>query len=238
MRFFKTNIVISLSLLLLSFTMKDDGNKNGCINYNSGNVAGVFSVYKLTREFVFGQPSVTDKKYIAFLYQTAGDTTSKYFNGNLSFSNTSLIFTPQNYYTNDSAFHNGVGNNKWILNESGNQDFSYHFKRGFAEVTFDQNNKIEDTIRIQNGFSLNLNGMVDNADSILVTITSFNGHTIYKHGNGLLQGASFTPTELTNFISGGIISVSAINITPEAINSKNYLFCTVHHYLKLVYFKN
>lgn len=239
MKFFKTNIFLLLTCLLMSFSLiKDGGNQNGGPTYSMGNTDGVFTVYNITQEFNFGQPAVNFKRYIAFVMQTRGDTTSKIFFGNLSFSNENLIFASNNIYTDNGSVSNGNGNKKWNCDGiTGQQGFNYHFKRGQAEVELKNNDKINDTILIQNGLDINFT-KIKNADSILVTVTAFNGQTLNRRGTGLMQSAHFTSVELNNFISGGIISISAYNVLPETINNKNYLFGSVHQYLKLVYFKN
>lgn len=223
----------------MSFSfMKDGGNQNGSPAYSLGNTDGVFTVYNVTQEFNFGQPAVSFKRYVGFVMQTRGDTTSKIFAGDLSFSNENLVFASNNIYTDDGSVSNGNGNQKWNCNGiPGRQGFNYHFKRGQAEVELKNDDKINDTIPIQNGLDINFT-KIKNADSILVTVTAFNGMTLNRRGTGLMQNAHFTQAELSNFISGGIISVSAYNILPETINNKNYLFGSVHQYLKLVYFKN
>lgn len=229
-------IFILVVIISFSFMPNNGGNRNGCQSYNMSNIDGIFTIYRYTRDFNFGQPAIEYKNNVAFFLQTRGDTTTKFFNGNLSFCNNQLQYNNNIYYFDDSN-NNGVGNQKWICNSASNTIFDYHFKRGSAKVEFDNQNKLHDTININNNLNINLN-YVDNADSVIVTIACFNGFVINKRGSGLTQNINFTSAELSSLISGGIISVSALNILPVTLNNKNYLFNSVHHYLKLVYFKN
>jgi hypothetical protein len=243
MKLLKTNIYVPLVCFLMSFSlMKDGDNQNGGPLYTMSNTDGVFTIYRVTKEFNFGQPPVNNTKYIAYFLQSRGDTTTKFFNGGLTFSNHSLVYLPiSNYYTDsfvDSTGNNGYGNHKWEFSANINsENFTYHYLRGQAKVELKNADKLEDTIRIVNDLNINFSE-IKNADSIVVTVTAFNGMTLNKRGNGLMQNAQFTSAELSNFISGGIISISAFNILPQTINNKNYLFGSVHQYLKLVYFKN
>ncbi len=229
-----------LSFVFVSFANEDEGNKNGGPAYSRSNIDGVFTVYNLQRELNFGQPAVKNKKYIAYFLQTRGDTTTKFFNGNLSFSNHNLIYNSNRFYTDnniDSIGNNGNGNNKWNSVGNNQSSFEYHFKRGIADLKMDGDDKINDTIKIHSGLHLGFDG-VKNADSIIVTITAFNGSVINKRFNGLAKSVDITPAELTNFISGGMISISAFSILPVTINNKNYLFGSINQYLKMVYYKN
>lgn len=235
-----SNITVLITFLLLSFTIKKDGgNQNGCPNYNMANTDGVFTLYYVTQDFNFGQPAVDFKKYVAYFLGTRGDTTTKTFGGNISFSNEPLQFiSNSNYYIDDNTVSNGNGNKKWVCSGNGNvSNFNYHYQRGIASVEIKDQYKINDTIKSSEGLTINLS-KVKNADSIIVTISGFNGITINKRYNGLTEASSFSSTELNPFITGGIISVTAFNIVPETIQNRNYLFGSVHQYLKLVYFKN
>ena len=243
MKLLKTNIYVLLSCFLMSFTlMRDGGNQNGGPAYSMGNTDGVFTIYRVTKEFNFGQSSVNNTRYIAYFLQSRGDTTTKYFNGNLTFSNHSLVYIPEtNIYTDsfvDSSGNNGYGDHKWVSSSINNyQNFLYHYTRGQAVIELKNEDRLSDTIKVSNGLNINFS-QIKNADSIVVTVTAFNGLVLNRRGSGLMQNANFTPSELSNFISGGIISISAFNILPQTINNKNYLFGSVHQYLKLVYFKN
>ncbi|MBI3521213.1 MAG: hypothetical protein HY062_17865 [Bacteroidetes bacterium] len=230
---------IAIFLYAFSPNNGNNGNHNGSLNYNSHNLDGVFSIYKYTRDFNFGQPAIDYKNYIAFFLQTRGDTTTKFFNGNLSFCNKQLIYSVNNkIYTFDDSNSNAVGNQKWNCKPINNNSIiNYQFSRGVAKVEFEDQNKLKDTISINNILNINLDA-VENADSVIITLTGFNGTTINKRVAGIAQNVIFTQSELSNLISGGIISVSALNILPVTINNKNYLFSSVHQYLKLVYFKN
>lgn len=237
-------VFISLTILLLMFFMsftikKDGGNQNGSPLYSMINTDGVFTVYNVTQDFNFGQPSVDFKKYVAYFLNSRGDTTSKIFGGNLSFSNEALQFvTNSNYYIDNNNVSNGNGDKKWICEGTGTTgSFEYQYTRGLAEVEIKDQYKINDSIKTSEGLSINLS-KVKNADSVIVTISGFNGITISKRYNGLVQSSDFSSAELSSFITGGIISVIAFNIVPVTIQNKNYLFGSVHQYLKLCYFKN
>ena len=235
-----SNLIVLLFLFLVSFTIKKDGgNQNGCPSYSMSNTDGVFTLYYVTQDFNFGQPAVDFKKYVAYFLATRGDTTTKTHGGNLSFSNEPLQFiSNSNYYIDDNSVSNGNGNKKWVCSGNGNfNSFNYHYQRGLASVEIKDQYKIKDTIKTTDGLSINLS-KVKNADSVLVTLSGFNGVTINKRYNGLVEVSNFSATELSPFITGGIISVTAFNIVPETIQNKNYLFGSVHQYLKLVYFKN
>ena len=230
----KSSILVVIISVIFAFAPDNNGNQDGCQSYNINAIDGVFNIYKYTRDFNFGQAPVEYKQRIGYFLQTRGDTSTKFFNGNLSFSNNNLYYTNRLYMSNDT---NDNGSQKWDCLKNDNTVLSYHFTRGKAKVKFNNQNKLQDTITTANGLDINLSG-VRNADSVIVTISGFNGSIINKRVTGLTQSISFTSPELSNFISGGIISVSALNIVPATLNNKNYVFSSVHQYLKLVYFKN
>ncbi len=232
-----SSLTTILLLVLLSFTV-NNGNKSGSATYNKNSIDGVFTVYKITRDFNFGQTPIEYKKFVGFFLQTRGDTSSRFQNGNLSFSNNSLNINAKNFYIDNGNISNGVGNQKWKCNALNNNTvFDYHFKRGQANVDFNQQTNWADTIKTANSLNINFNN-ISNADSIIVTLYAANGMNLTRRFNGLASGVSFSASMLSSFTSGGIINVSAINVLPITINSKNYLFGSAHQYSKLVYFKN
>ncbi len=233
----KYSFIIVIIICALSFS-KDKGNKNGGTLYSMSSIDGTFTAYTFTRDFNFGETAIEYVKYYAQFFQTRGDTSVRYLNGDLSFSNNPLFADANKTYSDNNQLQNGVGNQKWICSGANNgSDFNYHFKRGIAKLKLDGVNKLKDTISVESNLIINLED-VENADSIIVTVSGFNGAILNKHESGLTQSVTIYASELSNFISGGIISVSAFNALPVTINNKNYLFGSCHQYSKLVYFKN
>ncbi|HNY01734.1 MAG TPA: hypothetical protein PKG48_04065 [Bacteroidales bacterium] len=145
--------------------------------------------------------------------------------GGVTLNGKSLTKSTNNAYvyqdlTNPLTFNTVTWN---VAGSSSVPSFSYTDDRPIPD--YSAFNSLPTTVTRSAGVTISLGSAVTNADSVYVTLTDYNNHSLLKRVGGSAAGCTFSASELAGFAAGqGMVQVCPWNYKTEDFNDKKFYF--------------